>query len=289
MKIIIDCSYVAHRSFYGMTDLSYNQKKVHIIYDFVHQLLILTQRFESKDFLFCFDSRESWRKIYDPNYKGNRDKDREAWTKEKLDDFADMHRQIVEIKRIVLPQMGFKNIFEQNGYEGDDIIARIVLDYCDHEDSLIVVANDKDLYQLLRNNVVLWNFKRKFTKENFEEEYCGLSPDKWATVKALAGCSGDNVVGIVGIGDKTAAKFLMGKLNKGKTRDKMESKEGKEIKDFNLPLVLLPYEGKKKLRKFEAIKDEISIDKFRSLFGQYGFRYWLKDDQWQLWEAAFFI
>ena len=88
--------------------------------------------------------------------------------------------------------------------------------------------------------------KKTITAGWFEKEY-GIGPSMWADVKALAGCPGDCVEGIVGVGEKTAIKFLTGNL-KTSTKAYGCIIEGREIWNRNLELVRLPYEGTPKLR-----------------------------------------
>ena len=279
MQIILDCNWICYRAAFGMSNLSYDNKQVHIIFDFIRQLLVLAKKFDCSNFVFCFDSRNSWRKIYSPIYKSNRHKD---LTPEQEADLVDTFRQMVDLRQIVLPYMGFRNIFYQSGYEADDLIAKTIKD---NEGKFMVVSSDEDLFQLLDSDVNLYNFKRILSYADFCETY-KILPIQWPEVKAIAGCSGDNVIGIRGIGEKSAAKYLTGKL-KGKSKEGIESIEGCRIKAFNLPLVLLPFNGKKPLRSCQIVPDEISEDRFSSMFGQYGFRSFLNEENWKKWGEVF--
>jgi len=280
MKIIIDCNWICYRAAYGMTNLSYQNKQVHIIFDFVRQLLILAKKFDCHDFVFCWDSRNSWRKVHSPIYKGNRHKDLNA---EQAADLQDTYRQMNDLRMMVLPYMGFNNVFYQSGYEADDLIAKVVKD---NKGLFVIVSSDEDLFQLLSEGVRLYNLKRIFGKEDFCNHY-GILPSRWPEVKAIAGCPGDTVIGIKGVGEKTATKYLRGQL-KGKAKDTIESTEGCQIKAFNLPLVLIPFVGQKPLKSLQIMSDEISEDKFQNMFGQYGFRHFLKEENWKQWQQHFF-
>ncbi|MDD5053483.1 MAG: hypothetical protein PHO27_12180 [Sulfuricurvum sp.] len=282
-KIILDCNWLCYRSAFGMTSLSYENKSVHVVFDFIRQLLVLAEKFKCHDFVFCWDSRNSWRKVYSPEYKNNRHKD---LTAEQAEDLADTYRQMDDLRNMVLPYMGFKNILYQSGYEADDLIAVAVDDLKALDKHCTIVSSDEDLFQLLDINVQLHNFKRNFRLSDFMEQYYSIKASQWAEVKAISGCPGDNVVGIKGVGDKTAAKYIAGIL-KGKAKDTIESTEGCQIKAFNLPLVRLPYSGKKAIKKLEIVPDEISEDKFQDMFGQYGFKSFLKEENWKKWEEAF--
>lgn len=277
MKIVFDSSYVAYRAAFGMGELSWNQQQVQVVFDFLRQILKTAEDFHCRDFVFCFDSKESWRKVYFPDYKKSRGE-------KKVDfDLADFHRQLDDIRKVVLPYMGFQNIFQQNGYEGDDIVASVVEN---NGGEFIVVANDEDLFQILKEGVGLYNFKRVYRLEDYRRDFFEISPEDWRRVKAIAGCSGDGVIGLEKVGDKTAAKYLAGKLSEGKIKDKIQSPQGQAMASFNLPLVSIPYQGPKRLRPCCLSPDKLSPEGFQMIMKQYGFNFFLKN--WERWEKAFF-
>lgn len=283
-KIIFDCHYVTYRGAYGMNELSYNEQQTHVVFDFVRQILKMAEKFETNQFIFCFDSKNLYREIVYPNYKHKR-KTVEK-TPEELVTMKEIYRQRDILRLDMLPYMGFRNIFRQNGYESDDLMAEIVAKNPD--DEFIVVAKDKDLYQFLEGDrVKLFDFKKFYTQDDFEKEYLGLKPEQWKYVKAIAGCKSDEVEGIERIGDKYATKYLLGMLKPGKILDKITCENGLKIAERNLPLVELPYKNGRKSIKVDLVSDEIDIDMFGSIFGQYGFRYFLRDDVWCKWVDLF--
>jgi len=90
-------------------------------------------------------------------------------------------------------------------------------------------------------------------EEKFKEKWYGLQPKQWATVKAVAGCNSDNVKGIPGIGEKTAAQFLTGNLARHLAKfDKIATAPKADI-DFRLRLVKLPFEG---TNEFDLVEGE---------------------------------
>ena len=284
MKIIIDTSFVCYRSLYGMPQLSNDEKNTHVIFNFLNIVLKLALEFKASDFVFAFDSKNSYRKLVYPQYKENR-KTKTDRTEQEQIDFKDMLRQRGDLKNKVLPYLGFKNIFEQSGYESDDIIAEIVKKY--REDQFLVVQRDEDLYQLLeKERVILYDLKEKYTEEMFRKKYFNIHPNEWRYVKSISGCSGDNIVGIERVGDITAAKYLAGLLRAGKILSKIEEQRSDFI-EINFPLVSLPYSKGIRPLKIELQQDEIDLDNFKSLFGQYGFRYFLSEKVWDKWIQAF--
>ncbi|GAF86980.1 unnamed protein product, partial [marine sediment metagenome] len=82
-------------------------------------------------------------------------------------------------------------------------------------------------------HVSLVNKKQKWDAARLQSEH-GCSPDEWVLVKALAGCDGDNVPGVKGIGPKTAVKIIRG-------QHKTTLSDYQDIIDKNLELVKLPF------------------------------------------------
>lgn len=102
-----------------------------------------------------------------------------------------------------------------------------------------------DFYQLLSKRVMIWHpVKREaVTRKSFKRKY-GIHPKQWATVKAIAGCSGDFVKGIEQVGETTALRYVRGELmESSKAFKSIESREGQKIINRNLRLVSLPFEG----------------------------------------------
>jgi len=270
-----------------MGDLSQDQKKVGVVYGFAKQMLTLATKFDSNRFIFCWDSKNSYRKLEYPPYKSNR---RKGLTAEQQIDMEDAFRQFDEVREVLLPMMGFRNIYHQSGYEADDLIAHIAWRL---PDDTIICSTDNDLLQLLKQDrycpIRIFNFQKIIDEAEFRKRWFNLEPIKWAHVKAIAGCETDDVEGLGGVGLTLASKYLAGELRPGKIMDKIMSKEGKDTINRNMPLVALPYpNGRKPIKIFGLYDDAITADNFRAIFGQYGFRSLLKDEEAYKWEKIFF-
>jgi len=98
---------------------------------------------------------------------------------------------------------------EHEGYEADDLIATYARDVVDAGGDVTIVSSDKDLMQLVRPGVVMFDAmkSKKLGREEVMEKF-GVPPDKVVDVQALAGDSTDNVPGVPGIGVKTAAELI---------------------------------------------------------------------------------
>ncbi|MDE1902122.1 MAG: DNA polymerase I [Alphaproteobacteria bacterium] len=98
---------------------------------------------------------------------------------------------------------------ESPNYEADDLIAAYAKAAADKGEPVRIVSSDKDLMQLIRDKVALYD-PLKSTPIGADEVFkkFGVTPDKVIDVQALAGDSTDNVPGVPGIGVKTAAELI---------------------------------------------------------------------------------
>lgn len=248
--LIIDCHYLAYRALHTTGVLKHGDIQTGVMYGFMRDIITLQEEHDTDRMAFCFDHRDSFRKAAYPAYKDNRGE----LDPEKLKIIKGMRTQIDALREDILPNVGFENVFIQPGYEADDIIASIVTNLREGHEAIIVSA-DKDLYQLLSDRVMIWNptKKKMTTQATFFKEY-GVEPSSWADVKAIAGCATDNIVGIKGVGEKTAAAFLTGKLSSSSAKHEAIIR-GNKIWRRNKPLVKLPYPGTKTVR---LVRDHVN-------------------------------
>jgi 5'-3' exonuclease len=277
--LIIDSNYLAYVNKYAYSvGLSYKGNPTEIVFGFLRCVIDLARRFESNNFVFCWDSKHSKRRDMFPSYKWKRRAD-----KSQEDIMSDQiaYGQFDELRLRVLPELGFNNIFMQNGYESDDIIASIAIENSDPEN--IVVSSDNDLYQLL-NHCSLYNYtKRETTTKTIFKRMYGIDPSDWISVKTLVGCVTDNVPGIDGVGDKKAIAFLKGEMKSGKTFDKiLTHDEGK--KELTRKLVTLPFYG---TMSCEIRNNNFSLDKYHGVCAKHGFNSLLSDDNLLVWKKLF--
>lgn len=279
--LIIDCNNLAYSSFYTFGNLSYQEKKTGVIFGFIQKVISLAKKFETKNFIFCWDSKKSYRKLIYPEYKANRRKD---LTEQEKADLQLAFEQFTELRTKTLLEMGFNNNLMQTGYEADDLIAKIVIENCNQ--SFWIVSTDQDMYQLL-DKAAMYNHKtkKKILYKDIVSKY-SATPSLWAEVKAVAGCDSDNVKGIKGVGEMTAIKYLQDRLLEGKIKDRIESKEGQRIIERNRQLVYLPFQGRKKLNT-KLKEDSLKKDKFIEVFMRYGFESLLKKEAVENWAKLF--
>ena len=98
---------------------------------------------------------------------------------------------------------------EMDGFEADDLIATYARDVVDKGGAVTIISSDKDLMQLVRPGVVMFDGmkSKKIGRDEVIEKF-GVPPEKVVDVQSLAGDSVDNVPGVPGIGVKTAAELI---------------------------------------------------------------------------------
>jgi len=115
------------------------------------------------------------------------------------------------IAKEILTNMGIKYL-EVDNYEADDIIGTFAR-MCDEDDDYdaTIISSDKDLLQLISNDVDVKLLKQKdyirMNENTFFETY-GIKPINIIDLKALQGDPSDNIPGVKGIGEKTALTLL---------------------------------------------------------------------------------
>jgi DNA polymerase-1 len=100
-------------------------------------------------------------------------------------------------------------VIEQKGWEADDLIATYALQAQKAGATVTLVANDKDLMQIVRPGITMVDTMRdQVIDRDAVHEKFGVWPEKMIDLQALCGDSTDNVPGVPGIGPKTAAQLL---------------------------------------------------------------------------------
>jgi len=279
--IVVDSNYLGHRAKHAMRGLAHGGADTGVVFGFMNDILSLAQRYRSVYFAFCWDSIHSYRKLKHPWYKQSRGGASKSPEDRALDDAAFHQFKLLQLE--VLPDIGFSNVLIQPGLEGDDLMAQIVTGGLGE---YVIVAADEDLYQLLAPNVRIWNPSKRaeYTEMDFREEW-QLRPRDWVRVKAIAGCSSDEVPGVAGVGNKTAAKYLRGILKKdSKAYKDITSEDGRKIEERNLELVRLPYP---KTSPISMKADQLSMAEFMAVCEEFGFNSFLAEDKLNEWEDFF--
>ncbi len=283
--LILDCNNLAYiaRHAYG-NELSHEEEQTGILWGFFNQVWKLARQFETHKFLFAWDSRKSHRKRDFAGYKANR---RVGLSKGEKASYDKVYAQFTTLRKTLLPQFGFRNIYMHTGLEADDVIASLVLN-TKWEEPPVVVTTDKDLFQLLEFCDV-WrplpgDKKILMTASLFKQTF-DIPPNAWVRVRALGGDDSDNLGGVGGIGSKLAIKYLHGNLPAGVKRSRITSADGQLIMQRNVRLMTLPHPL---TPVFPAVQDErFMVDDFIQICDRYRFNHFLKTENLQEWRKLF--
>jgi 5'-3' exonuclease len=287
--IVVDSSGLIYSAFYTFGTLSYDKKPTGVIYGFLKKVLTLAEKFNTNNFYFCFDHMINHREQLDPRYKANRKDKKDKWTAEDMEQFTSKVKQEKEIREFALKKMGFRNLFRQEGYEGDDFMALL----CEKLQSkkILLVSADADMYQCLEHcDIIHPSSMKTFTKKDFEEKY-KVHPSQWPICKSIGGCSGDNVIGIEGASDpknasSKALKYVRKELTSGVIYDKIVSEQGKQTIRKNLRLVKLPFMPED-IRNTILRRNKYNKMGFIEVFSKYSFKSFLERDNFKKWEDQF--
>lgn len=260
---IVDVPNVAHRAFWVMGGLTHGGEGTGAIYGTFRTIAALRDSYVPDRFVFCFDRAPYIRRSMCPEYKASRAKRLDAGSRRAFDD---LRGQIDRLYGWWLRAVGYRNVFRRKGFEADDLVAQACLQLPD-DAKAIVISSDSDLLQLLSDRVTVWNSakKRQLTEANFVREW-NLRPASWAEVKAIAGCSSDEILGVRGVGERTAAKYLAGTLGSG-TKAYERIRASRDLIARNLALTRLPLEGTEPL---DLVSDRVTSARWDSVMDRLG-------------------
>jgi len=266
--MILDVPYLAHRANYAIGELEYDGQGTSVLFCLMRDVAAWGNLFSTDRFVFCFDAGRNRRLEIYQQYKQNR-KPKEDEPEEEKIKRQQYHEQVRRLRDEDLFKLGYRNVFWEDGYEADDLMASICLFSLPKGDQAIVVTSDADLLQVISFRVTVFDPRsgRRKTPQWFSRQY-GVSPCQWADVKAIAGCQTDNVRGIDGVGEKSAIAFLAGRMNAEHKRF-AAIVAGKDRWERNLRLVQLPYEG---CPRYDLLEDRVSRERWRRTCEQWGMR-----------------
>jgi DNA polymerase-1 len=195
---LVDGNAYIYRAYHAIAPLSNSSGlPTHAVYGFTTILRRILREREPECMAVAFDTRGPvFRHEIYPEYKANRPP--------MPDDLA---VQIPYIRRIVTSY----NILslEHDAQEADDLIASMTRQLGAQGCRVVIVSGDKDLLQLVGDNVILWDpmTDRQMDPAMVKEKY-QIEPDQLLDYFALTGDSSDNIPGVPGVGPKTARKLI---------------------------------------------------------------------------------
>ncbi|OPG03807.1 DNA polymerase I [Streptomyces sp. GKU 895] len=202
--MLMDGHSLAYRAFFALPAENFTTatgQPTNAIYGFASMLANTLRDEAPTHFAVAFDvSRKTWRSEEFTEYKANRSKT------------PDEFKGQVELIGELLDAMHVSR-FAVDGFEADDIIATLATQAEAAGFEVLIVTGDRDSFQLVsEHTTVLYPTKgvselTRFTPEKVFEKY-GLTPAQYPDFAALRGDPSDNLPGIPGVGEKTAAKWI---------------------------------------------------------------------------------
>ncbi len=204
---LLDGHALAYRAYFALTRGSSSAFTTHAgeptagVFGFTSILLRLLEQDHPDYLAVTFDTGKTFRDKLFPEYKGTR-----AKMPEDLRPQMERIRQIVDAFNI--PRL------EREGYEADDLLGSLSRRLADQGYGVKIITGDRDLLQLVDDRILvnlpgksLADARDFFAKDVVE--MLGVTPRQVVDYKALVGDKSDNIPGVAGIGEKTAASLLL--------------------------------------------------------------------------------
>ena len=202
--LLVDGNSLTYRAFFALpTDMATASGQVtNAVFGFTSMLAYVLKDQKPDGILVAFDRPEpTFRHKAEPEYKAQRDA------------APDILRQQMGLVREVLDALGITSI-DQVGWEADDLIATATRKLTDLGEDVIIVTGDRDSYQLVSDPHVRVLYNKRGVSdyalydEAGIEEKTGVTPAMYVQYAALRGDTSDNLPGVPGVGEKTAAKLI---------------------------------------------------------------------------------
>ncbi len=202
--LLLDGNSLTYRAFFALpADMATASGQVtNAVFGFTSMLINLLRDHPADGVVVAWDRPEpTFRHEADPAYKAQREQ------------APDILRQQLGLVRQVLDALGITQV-ELAGFEADDVIATLATRAEADGRDVIVVTGDRDSYQLVRDPHVKVLYNRRGVSDYalYDEagiiERTGVRPDQYVWYAALRGDPSDNLPGVPGVGEKTAAKLV---------------------------------------------------------------------------------
>ncbi len=202
--VLIDGHSILNRAFYGLPPLTNSEGlPTNAVYGFINIMNRILEEEKPQYLAVAFDLHApTFRHQMFDEYKGTR----KAMPEE-------LRRQ-VPVMKDVLASMEIP-VITKEGYEADDILGTLAKKAEMQGMEVTIVSGDRDLLQLATDHVLIRIPKTKGGKTIIEDyhradvlEHYQVTPRQIIELKALMGDTADNIPGIPGVGEKTAAKII---------------------------------------------------------------------------------
>ena len=270
---LIDGSGYIFRAYYGIRALSSpSGEPTNAVYGFASMIQKVLDEEQPEYIAIMFDTaRKSFRTELYEDYKANRPPPPE----DLVPQFARIH-EVTEAFKLPL--------YKKEGYEADDYIATWTRLALENDFDVKIITGDKDLMQLVNDRVELWEpMREKLYRAKEVEEKFGVPPEQIGDLLALMGDASDNIPGVRGVGQKTAAKLLkehetlegvLKAATEGRIKGKICQKIADSVEAARLSRKLVELEYNVEIEEpIESLRyNGPDVDEQVRLYGELGFR-----------------
>jgi DNA polymerase-1 len=202
--VLLDSHAILHRAYHALPDFASSKgEPTGALYGLTTMLMKIVDDIEPDYIVACYD-------LPGPTFRNEVYKEYKAGRKKAEDDLISQMKRSRDIfKAFNIP------IYDKPGFEADDMLGTIVEQMKDNKDVDIVIASgDMDTLQLVKDKrVQVYTLKKGikdtiFYDENKVKERYGFGPNLLPDYKGLRGDPSDNIIGIAGIGEKTATILI---------------------------------------------------------------------------------
>ena len=202
--LLLDGMSLAFRAYFALPDTLATSAGVvtNAVHGFASMLVYLIREQHPSGVAVAFDAPgDTFRDEMLEDYKAGR-----AQTPWLLPPQFDMIRDVMG--SLAIP------VIEAPGFEADDVIATLATEAAARDCEVLIVTGDRDSFQLVHDPYirVLYNKRGVSDYALYDEagimERCGVEPSLYVLLAALRGDPSDNLPGVPGVGEKTAAKLL---------------------------------------------------------------------------------
>ena len=199
---LIDGNSLAYRAFFALPETIATSRGVptNAIFGFASMLVKVLTEYGVNPTLVCWDAGMSGRETTYDEYKAER---RER---------PDLLREQWPHLHPLVEAFGYQNV-RVEGYEADDVMATLAMQAKEKRIPVMMVTGDRDMFQLIEPGIRVMATSRGITETKIYDTQAvidryGIAPDLIPDFYGLKGDTSDNIPGVPGIGDKTAAQLL---------------------------------------------------------------------------------
>ncbi len=201
--VLLDAHAILHRGYHAMGGFATRDgRPTGALYGFLSMVLKIYENIKPDYIAACYDlPKPTFRHLSYDAYKGGRQK-----TDDELIDQIKESYKLCEALSIP--------VYTCEGFEADDLLGTIAEQLKKHKDTRIIIASgDMDTFQLIDDDkVTVYTFKKGaetvlFNTKSVMDRF-GFGPEHIPDYKGFAGDTSDNIIGIKGIGDKTATELI---------------------------------------------------------------------------------